>query len=61
MTLGVILIVLGVLIIGITTSYLARKNEGISRIEVLAVPIGLILAMTTKPIMSKVLIVIAPF
>ncbi|PEO62740.1 hypothetical protein COI41_14265 [Bacillus toyonensis] len=45
MTLGLILIVLGILIIGITTSYIARKNEGISWIEVLVFPIGLILAM----------------
>ncbi|OJD90644.1 hypothetical protein BHL07_18960 [Bacillus cereus] len=59
MTLGLILIVLGVLIIGITTFYIARKNEGISWIEVLAFPIGLILAMTTKPIIPKVFIVIA--
>ncbi|KXO06154.1 hypothetical protein AYK81_00150 [Bacillus thuringiensis] len=61
MTLGLILIVLGVLIIGITTSYIARKNEGISWIEVLAFPTGLILAMTTKPIIPKVFIVIADF
>ncbi|MGZ9782478.1 hypothetical protein [Bacillus pseudomycoides] len=45
MALGLSLIVLGVLIIGITTSYIARENEGISWIEVLVFPIGLILSM----------------
>ncbi|MFE6135577.1 hypothetical protein [Bacillus sp. NPDC057893] len=45
MALGLSLIVLGVLIIGITTSYIIRKNGDISWIEVLAFPIGLILSM----------------
>ncbi|MED1512553.1 MULTISPECIES: hypothetical protein [Bacillus] len=45
MALGLGLIVLGILIICITTSYIIRKNEGISWIEVLVFPIGLILSM----------------
>ncbi|EOO78332.1 hypothetical protein EXW49_18725 [Bacillus mycoides] len=45
MALGLGLIVLGVLIICITTSYMIRENEGISWIEVLVFPIGLILSM----------------
>ncbi|KAB2394920.1 hypothetical protein F8172_15865 [Bacillus cereus] len=45
MVLGLGFIVLGVLIIGITTSYIIRKHGGISWIEVLVFPIGLILSM----------------
>lgn len=45
MVLGLGFIVLGVLIIGITTSYIIRKHGDISWIEVLVFPIGLILCM----------------
>ncbi|HEK9103317.1 TPA: hypothetical protein SUB30_004791 [Bacillus pseudomycoides] len=45
MILGLSLIILGILIVGITTFYIERENEGISWKEVLVFPIGLILSM----------------
>ncbi|HDR8052158.1 TPA: hypothetical protein ACGW6Z_005857 [Bacillus cereus] len=45
MILGLSLIVLGILIVGITTFYIARENGGISWKEVLVFPVGLILGM----------------